>query len=179
MQLCEDDWGDHDWNEFYQFIFECIQVYLRKGLPKHNEESKNYKRSQFISRCGSPDALDAIERILEQVSASGDEWFVDQFYGEIRRTVPSCKVTDAILLGLLKEVAEAQGYLFNPQKNGNKDSQRLNGDRWSRWVTLGLDQSTKKTGGKYQKDDRVTVFRVSKDGMEVEKNALELLFEES
>jgi hypothetical protein len=179
MQLCEDDWGDHDWNEFYQFIFECIQVYLRKGLPKHNEESKNYKRSQFISRCGSPDTLDAIERILEQVSASGDEWFVDQFYAEIRRTVPSCKVTEAILLGVLKDVAEAQGYLFNPQKNGNKDSQRLNGDRWSRWVALGLDQSTKKTGGSYQKDDRVTVFRVSKDGIEAEKNALELMLYQS
>jgi hypothetical protein len=40
---------------------------------------------------------------------------------------------------------------------------------------LGLDQSTKKSGGSYQKDDRVTVFRISKDGAEVEKNALELL----
>ena len=179
MQLCEDDWGDHDWNEFYQFIFECIQIYLRKGLPKHNEESTNYKRSQFISRCGSADVLDAIEEVLEKVSASGDEWFVDQFYGVIRRTVPSCKLTDAILLGVLKDVAEAQGYLFNPQKNGNKDSQRLNDERWSRWVALGLDQSTKKTGGKYQKDDRVTVFRVSKDGIEVKKSALELLFDES
>ena len=179
MQLCEDDWRDHDWNEFYQFIFECIQIYLRKGLPKLNDESKNYKRSQYISRCGSPDALDAIERILEQVSASGDEWFVDQFYAEMRRTVPSCKVTDAILLGVLKDVAEAQGYLFNPQKNGNIDKQRLNGDRWSRWVALGLDQSTKKTGGSYQKDDRVTVFRVSKDGVEAEKNALELMLEQS
>ena len=179
MELGKDEWGDHDWNEFYQFVFECIQVYLKKGLPKLNEESKNYKRSQFISRCGSPDALDAIERILEQVSASGDEWFVDQFYAEIRRTVPSCKVTEAILLGVLKDVAEAQGYLFNPHKNGNKDSQRLNGDRWSRWVALGLDQSTKKTGGSYQKDDRVTVFRVSKDGIEVTKTVLELLWEQS
>lgn len=179
MQLCEDDWGDHDWNEFYQFIFECIQIYLRKGLPKHNEESKNYKRSQFISRCGSADVLDAIEEVLEKVSASGDEWFVDQFYGVIRRTVPSCKLTDATLLGLLKEIAEAQGYLFNPHKNGNIDKQRLNDERWSRWVALGLDQSTKKTGGKYQKDDRVTVFRITKDGVEAQKSALELLWEES
>ena len=179
MELGKDEWGDHDWNEFYQFVFECIQVYLRKGLPKLNDESKNYKRSQFISRCGNPDVLDAIEQILDQVSASGDEWFVDQFYGVIRRTVPSCKLTDAMLLGLLKDVAEAQGYLFNPQKNGNKDSQRLNGDRWSRWVALGLDQSTKKTGGSYQKDDRVTVFRISKDGVEVTKTVLELLWEQS
>jgi hypothetical protein len=51
----------------------------------------------------------------------------------------------------------------------------LSGERWNRWVALGLDQTTKKSGGFYQKDDRVTVFRISKDGAEVEKNALELL----
>ena len=60
-------------------------------------------------------------------------------------------------------------------KNGLIDKQRLSGERWNRWVALGLDQSTKKSGGSYQKDDRATVFRISKDGAEVEKNALELL----
>jgi hypothetical protein len=179
MDFCSDAWSDHDWNEFYQFIFDCIQIFLKKGLPTQNEESANYTRAQLIRRCGSADLLDSIERILEQVSASGDEWFVDQFYRGLRDTVPSSKQTDGALLGLLKDVAEAQGYLFNPHKNGNIDKQRLNDERWSRWVALGLDKSTKKTGGKYQKDDRVTVFRITKDGMEVEKNALELLFEES
>jgi hypothetical protein len=57
------------------------------------------------------------------------------------------------------------------------DKQRHSGERWNRWVALGLDQSTKKSGGSYQKDDRVTVFRISKDGAEVQKNALELLME--
>jgi len=179
MELCGDAWSDHDWNEFYQFIFDCIQIYLKKGLPTQNKESANYKRSQLIRCCGSADLLDVIERILEQVSASGDEWFVDQFYRVIRDSVPSSKQTDGALLGLLKDVAEAQGYLFNPHKNGNIDKQRLNDERWSRWVALGLDQSTKKTGGKYQKDDRVTVFRISKDGIEVEKNALELMLYQS
>jgi hypothetical protein len=55
----------------------------------------------------------------------------------------------------------------------------LNGERWNRWVALGLDQRTKKSGGSYQMDDRVTVFRVSKDGVAVEKNALELLMEQT
>jgi hypothetical protein len=179
MDFCSDAWSDHDWNEFYQFIFDCIQIFLKKGLPTQNEESANYTRAQLIRCCGSADLLDAIERILEQVSASGDEWFVDQFYRVIRDSVPSSKHTDGALLGLLKAVAEAQGYLFNPHKNGNIDTQRLNDARWSRWVALGLGQSTKKTGGSYQKDDRVTVFRVSKDGIEVTKTVLELLWEQS
>ena len=123
--------------------------------------------------------LDALVEILEQVSASGEEWFSEQFYAVIRSSVPQCRQTDATLLGLLKDVAEQNGYLFNPHKNGLIDKQRLSGERWNRWVALGLDQSTKKSGGSYQKDDRVTVFRVSKDGAEVQKNALELLMEHS
>ena len=84
-----------------------------------------------------------------------------------------------MLLGLLKEIAEENGYHFNRHKHGLIDKQRLNGERWNRWVALGLDQRTKKSGGSYQKDDRVTVFRVSKEGNERVKNALEVLLEQS
>lgn len=80
-----------------------------------------------------------------------------------------------MLLGLLKNISGENGYLFNPHRSGLIDKQRLSGERWNRWVALGLDQVAKKSGGQYQKDDRVTVFRISKDGAEVQKNALELL----
>jgi hypothetical protein len=179
MELCGSEWTEHDWNEFYQFVFECIQVYLKKGLPKQNEQSATYKRAQLIRRCGSAEMLDAVVEILEKVSASGEEWFSEQFYAVIRSSVPQCRQTDATLLGLLKDVAEENGYLFNPHKDGMIDKQRLSGERWNRWVSLGLNQVSKKSGGQYQKDDRVSVFRISKDGAAVEKNALELLIEQS
>ena len=38
---------------------------------------------------------------------------------------------------------------------------------------------TKKSGKHYQKDDRVSVFRISREGSTTEKNALELLLEQS
>jgi hypothetical protein len=179
MELCGSEWSEHDWNEFYQFVFECIQVYLNKGLPKQNEQSETYKRSQLIRRCGSAEILDALVEILEKVSSSGEEWFSEQFYAVIRSAVPQCLQTDAKLLGLLKDVAEANGYLFNPHKNGLIDKQRLSGDRWNRWVALGLDKSNKKSGGNYQKDDRVSVFRISQEGSKSIKNALEVLLEQS
>jgi hypothetical protein len=69
--------------------------------------------------------------------------------------------------------------LFNPHKNGLIDKQRLNGDRWNRWVALGLNSVSKKSGGHYQKDDRVSVFRISREGSESVKNALEMLLEQS
>ena len=118
-------------------------------------------------------------KVLQEASEGGKEVFCEQYYAQARERVPGAPQTDSMPLGLLKEIAEDDGHLFNPHKNGLIDKQRLSGERWSRWVALGLDQSTKKSGGSYQKDDRVTVFRVSKDGAAVEKNALELLMEQS
>jgi len=179
MELCGSEWSEHDWNEFYQFVFECIQVYLKKGLPKQNEQSATYKRAQLIRRCGSAEMLDALVEILEKVSSSGEEWFSEQFYAVIRSAVPHCRQTDAHLLGLLKVVAEENGYLFNPHKDGMIDKQRLSGERLNRWVALGLNQVSKKSGGQYQKDDRISVFRISKEGNERVKNALEAILEQS
>ena len=179
MELCGEDWSDSDWSEFYQFIFECIQIYLKQGLPKFDEESEIHKRVNLIRRCGRKDLLDTLLTVLQEASEGGEEVFCEQFYAQVRERVPGAPQTDSMLLGLLKEIAEENGYLFNPHKNGLIDKQRLSGERWNRWVALGLDQSTKKSGGSYQKDDRVTVFRVSKDGAAVEKNALELLMEQS
>ena len=175
MELCGSEWSDSDWNEFYQFIFECIQIYLKQGLPKFNEESEIHKRLNLVRKCGRRDLLDTLLEVLQEAAESGEEIFCEQFYTQVRERVPGAVQTDSVLLGLLKEIAEENGYLFNPHKHGLIDKQRLSGERWNRWVALGLDQSTKKSGGSYQKDDRVTVFRISKDGAEVEKNALELL----
>ena len=179
MELCGADWSDADWSEFYQFIFESIQIYLKQGLPKFNEESEIHKRVNLIRRCGRRDLLDTLLEVLQEAAESGEEVFCEQFYAQIRERVPGALQTDSVLLGLLKEIAEENGYLFNPHKNGLIDKQRLSGERWNRWVSLGLDQITKKSGGKYQKDDRVTVFRISKDGPQMEKNALEMLIEQS
>jgi hypothetical protein len=175
MELCGSEWTEGDWNEFYQFIFECIQIYLKQGLPKFTEESEIHKRANLVRKCGRRDLLDTLLEVLQKAAESGEEVFCEEFYAQVRERVPGAVQTDSVLLGLLKDIAEENGYLFNPHKNGLIDKQRLSGERWNRWVALGLDQSTKKSGESYQKDDRVTVFRISKDGAEVEKNALELL----
>ena len=175
MELCGSQWGEGDWNEFYQFIFECIQIYLKQGLPRFTEESEIHKRANLVRKCGRRDLLDTLLEVLQKAAESGEEVFCEEFYAQVRQCIPEVSQTDSVLLGLLKDVAEENGYLFNPHKQGLIDKQRLSGERWTRWVALGLDQSTKKSGGSYQKDDRVTVFRISKDGAEVEKNALELL----
>jgi hypothetical protein len=95
-------------------------------------------------------------------------------------TARSRSTTDRfIAFGIVEGNCRREWIPLHPHTNGLVDKQRLNGERWNRWVALGLDQRTKKSGGSYQMDDRVTVFRVSKDGVAVEKNALELLMEQT
>ena len=179
MELCSEVWSEADWNEFYLFIFECIQKYLKHGLPKFHEESEVHKRATLVRRCGSRDLLNKLLELLERASTSGEEMFCEQFYAELREAFPGLSQTDSMLLGLLKETAHEKGFLFNPHKNGNIDKQRLSGDRWNRWVTLGLDQASKKGGGLYAKDDRVSVFRISRQGDSEKKSTLERLWEQS
>ena len=174
-EFCSEDWTDTDWNEFYAFIFECIQIYLKQGLPSFTEESEILQRASLIRRCGNRKLLDTLLEVLQNASDTGEEMFSEQFYAHVRRTVPGVAQTDSTLLGLLKETAEQNGYLFNPHKNGDVDKQRLNDERWNRWISLGLDQIEKKGGGTYQKDDRVSVFRISRKGSQTDKNALEML----
>lgn len=79
MELCSADWSDGDWSEFYQFNFECIQVYLKQGLPKFNEESDLHKRVNLIRRCGRKVLLDTLLEVLQEAAESGEEVFCEQF----------------------------------------------------------------------------------------------------
>ena len=169
-ELCGDEWNDNDWSEYYRFVFECIQLYLSKGLPKSSEESILYKRSIFVSKCGSTILLDSILAVLEEASANNEEWFCEQFYKRIRLTVPLVLQSDSALLGLLKEIAKDFGYTFNAHKNGNIDKVRLTDQRWNKWLSLGLDKQGKKIGTVYQKDDRVSVFRIGQSGSAVNQS---------
>ena len=44
---------------------------------------------------------------------------------------------------------------------------------------MSVSMVTKKSGEHYQKDDRVSVFRICREGSTIEKNALEILLEQS
>jgi len=162
MELCGDDWSDSDWCEFYRFIFECIQQYLRKGLPRGSFESQWYRRTRLINQYGSSQLLDEVLNILEEAADSGDEWFCEQLYQRIRQSFPNSPQQDTNFLSLLKDAAADFGYVFNAHKNGDIDKVRLSEDRWSRWNALGLSGISKKIGTPYEKDDRVSVFQITR-----------------
>ena len=42
-------WNDVDWSEFHRFVFECLALYLQKGLPTRDDTSDNFKRSQLVA----------------------------------------------------------------------------------------------------------------------------------
>jgi hypothetical protein len=43
-------WGDDDWNLFYNFGFQCVQEYLKNGLS--SPERTTYKRKQLVHIMG-------------------------------------------------------------------------------------------------------------------------------
>ena len=53
-------------------------------------------------------------KVLPEASEGGKEVFCEQFYAQVRERIPEAPQTDSMPLGLLKEIAEDNGYLFNP-----------------------------------------------------------------
>jgi hypothetical protein len=84
MELCGSDWTEGDWNEFYQFIFECIQIYLKQGLPKFTEESEIHKRANLLRKCGRRDLLDQ-KVVMKSFARNSTLRCESVFQGQYRR----------------------------------------------------------------------------------------------
>ena len=53
-------------------------------------------------------------KVLPEASEGGEELFAEQFYAQVWEHVPGAPQTDSLLLGLLKDIAEENGYHFTP-----------------------------------------------------------------
>ena len=73
-------------------------------------------------------------KVVPEASEGGKKVFYKDSIPRCGRSISGAPQTDSMVLRLLKEIAEENGYLFNPHKNGLVDKQRLNGERWNRWV---------------------------------------------
>lgn len=71
-----DEWEVSDWNEFYSFIFKCVQVYFDKGLMR-----TQYDKSEdnFNALFNSDVKVSEFERILNEISYNKDSFSVAEF----------------------------------------------------------------------------------------------------
>ena len=162
-----DEWSSADWSAFYKFVFECISLYLAKGLPRETGESGFYTRAKLLQMIGNEEILDFLTKKLKQYSESGEDVWADAFYKEMRDADFADAIEDlsnATLIKWLGAVGKAYKMPVNKHRNGALDKQRLTDDRWQSWVDAGLEFHTKKNGEvfKHGSDgDRPQFFRVS------------------
>lgn len=55
-----DDWDDTEWIKFYNFMFHCVQCYLKRGIVKIDEKNLSMKR--FIA-CTCPEFIEFMPTI--------------------------------------------------------------------------------------------------------------------
>ena len=85
-------WDDVDWSEFHRFVFECLALYLQKGLPTRDDTSDNFKRSQLVAgfACDDAEALcDFYLEYLNKLADSGEEVFTHAFYRDVKQAFPN------------------------------------------------------------------------------------------
>lgn len=109
------DWDDAEWNDFYHFMMQCVQQYLKYGLiiPK----PINLKRNQLINET-SPDFVSFMETgIIENdkwiSKATALELFIEEYrhYGNL---------TSHQMTKWLKAYAFHSGLKYEDRKAGSK-----------------------------------------------------------
>ena len=170
--IAGDDWEDNDWVNFYRYIWDCISLYLKKGLPKKLKSSANQIRSRLLVSMSSIDdrdeLLDFYVEKLKEYAKSGKEIFVEHFYRQVRENFQylPARITNKKLYSWLKEVGNAYGYLPNPNEGKTSYGGVLRLVRLAplkkEWVACGMIDYRDKNGKDLLSDklSRVYVFRV-------------------
>ena len=170
-QIAEEDggWNEVDWSEFYRFVFECIALYLEKGLPARDDTTDNFKRSQLIAgfACDDAEALcDFYVDYLNALAKSGEQVFAHAFYKSVRSTFPNLpkEWNDERLYRQLRDVGVAFKVYPNKWMNGNLQQVRLGEDTgmWQKWIDAGLEGTLKSTGEEFAPGDRARAFSVTR-----------------
>ncbi len=162
-------WDKNDWNEFYRYVFRCIQMYLSKRLPSGGE-SEYYVRAKIVQDIGSEEITQFIIDRLNSLEV-GVEYFNAEIYQELQETFPDQLngVSTRKMYGWICEVGKLCKLFINQHRGGRFDNQRLNEKRWEPWITAGLEYWKNEEGRcmknpkgiPSQEQDRVGIFKVS------------------
>ena len=165
-------WDENDWAEYFRYIFECMSLYLSKGLPLGGE-SEVYQKAQLVKELGSPEILDFIIEQLESFK-SGQEYFCDKFYEDMREAFPNEMedVSGNKMWDYLKRVGRFI-QIYPNKATGKVKQERLDKARWKRWLDQGLRDHIDRNGNKKDKGDRVYVFKISKSPLHQSNSSIE------
>lgn len=139
----ESDWNKKDWNDFYNFMFRCIQVWLNTKPDFHSEPNPKWKTSSnyqlLIKKYGQQECQWGIDYIkVKRVEkkhyilksgkddkTNGTMCFSFELYNDFKSFCPNSYLDETDMKKMLFDLCKDMGYEYNPTQKGNGDSPNL------------------------------------------------------
>lgn len=128
-----DDWVKKDWNEFYNFLFRCVQLYLKEGLMKDDnpywETSVMY--GELYNDYGKPEVNWGITwmetvRKVKNYHIEKSCPFSYQIFNSLNNELSDSRLNEIRMKQMFFDLCVQLGYEYNPTKshNGNTPNSR-------------------------------------------------------
>ena len=139
----EGHWNNKDWNDFYNFMFRCVQLWLKTKPDFHSEPNPRWKTSsqfpKFIKKYGQQECqwgvnylrTDRVEKkhyILKDGKGdktNGTMCFSHNLYQDFDKKCPDSYMTETEMKKMLFDMCKDMGFEYNPTMKGNGDSPNL------------------------------------------------------
>jgi len=105
-----DEWDDKQYNEFDNFIIDCCQLYLRKGLIE--QQLINLPEKRLMAEL-SPDFLDFID---ENLLSPGESIRKSAYYQKFKDQYKNSRIASRTFYSMLKNYCEFHKIVLHEQK---------------------------------------------------------------
>jgi hypothetical protein len=125
-------WSQNDWNDFYNFMFRCVQLYLREGLIE--EDNQVWKSNVYLEKYYNEFGETEIDWCSNYLTVSRLERghhildnrpFSFELYDELKTEIPNTILTETTMKQMLFSFGKELGYTYNPTMEKNGDTPNL------------------------------------------------------
>jgi hypothetical protein len=136
----EGHWKKKDWNDFYNFMFRCVQLWLNSKPDFDTDPNPQWKTSsqlpKWVGRYGRKEVGWGIDYIKVQRTkmnhhllkdgksdkTNGTLCFSHELYRSFKEICPDSFIDETDMKKMLFDLCKDLGYEYNPTQKGNGDS---------------------------------------------------------
>lgn len=139
----EGHWTQKDWNDFFNFMFRCVQVWLQSKPEFYTEENPRWKTStsfgKLVKKYGQQELswgmnylkVDRVKNKhyvnpdLTPKKSNGTLCFSHLLYRDFYDKCPDTTMNESEMKKMLWDLCKDMGYEYNPSQKGSGDSPNL------------------------------------------------------
>lgn len=136
----EGHWKKKDWNDFFNFMFRCVQLWLKTKPNFHTETNQQWKTSsqlpKWVQKYGRKEVSWGIDYLKVQRTklnhhllkdgkndkTNGTLCFSHELHRTFKEICPDSFLDETDMKKLLFDLCKDLGYEYNPTMKGNGDS---------------------------------------------------------